>query len=42
MVVINGPEPRAGLKFNLSSIIGVILPSKDETRTIENKDIETI
>jgi hypothetical protein len=42
VVVINGPDASAGLKFNLSSIIGVIVPSKEDTITIENKEIETI
>ena len=41
-MVINGPEAKAGLNFNLSNIIGVIVPNKDETRTIEKRDTETI
>ena len=42
VVVIKGPEARAGLNFNLFKIIGVIVPKIDETKTIENRDIETI
>ena len=39
---MNGPDARAGLKFSLFNIIGVIVPNKEETITIENSEIETI
>ena len=42
VVVINGPEASAGLKFSLSNIIGVTVPKRDETKTIENNEIDTI
>ena len=42
MVVINGPDANAGLKFNLSKTIGVIVPNKDDTITIENNETDTI
>ena len=42
VVVIKGPDASAGLKFNLSSTIGVIVPSKEDTITIANKETETI
>ena len=42
MVVINGPDANAGLKFNLSKTIGVIVPNKDDTITIENNEMDTI
>ena len=41
-MVINGPEARAGLKLNLSKIIGVIVPKREESITIENKETDTI
>ena len=37
VVVINGPEASAGLKFSLSNIIGVTVPKRDDTKTIENE-----
>ena len=40
--MINGPEAKAGLKFNLSRIIGVMVPNTEETITIENSEMETI
>ena len=42
VVVIKGPEANAGLKFNLFKIIGVIVPNKDETITIEKREKDTM
>ena len=40
--MINGPDANAGLNFNLLSTIGVSVPRKEDTRTIENNETETI
>ena len=42
VVVINGPDAKAGLNLSLSKIIGVIVPSKEDNITIENKETDTI
>lgn len=42
VVVIKGPDARAGLKLSLSRIIGVIVPRSEESITIENKETDTI
>jgi hypothetical protein len=42
VVVINGPDAKAGLKLSLSKIMGVIVPSKEDNITIENKETDTI
>ena len=42
VVVINGPDARAGLKLSLSNIKGVIVPKSEESITIENRETDTI
>ena len=41
VVVIKGPDARAGLKLSLSRIIGVIVPRSEESITIEKETEES-
>ena len=42
VVVINGPDARAGLKPNRLIIIGVMVPTKEENITTQNNAKETM
>ena len=42
VVVMKGPEARAGLNPNRLIMMGVIVPTKDENKTTQNKAKETM